>query len=56
MGRKGPRAKKKCSEISEQMGTIWQHAKFKMSNFCKIRITTMKEYLKGEVDSECNWW
>ena len=20
------------------MGTIWQHAKFKISNFCKIRI------------------
>ena len=27
------------SEISEQMGTIWQHAKFEISNFCKVRIT-----------------
>ena len=30
---------KNSSEISEQMGTIWQHAKFKISNFCKIKIT-----------------
>ena len=28
------------------MGTIWQHAKFKISNFCKIRITQFSSALQ----------
>ena len=32
------------------MGIIWYHAKFKISNFCKIRITLVRWSVSSETD------
>ena len=37
------RENKMCSETSEAVGTIWEHAQKEFQKFLKIRITLMRE-------------
>ena len=41
------RENKMCSETSEAVGTIWEHAQKEFQKFLKIRITLMPQVYEG---------